>query len=133
MKPPDIYRDWRVVFGVALLALGAGNWIVGWQKTQEYNAIIDAEAHQPKASADAGNRVFDELNAADADGAVLEPFNRAQNRVSYASARMDFYHATFITGQVLAVIGLVLTFTGFIGLIRNDARRAYARSRPASF
>lgn len=132
MKPPDIYRDWRVLFGVALIVLGAGNWIVGWQRTQEYETIIAAQAHPPTAASEAVNRAFDELNAADADAAVLEPFNREQSRVSYASARMDFYHATFLTGQVLVIIGVALTLLGFIGLIRGDALRTYERPRRAS-
>ena len=132
MKPPDVYRDWRVVVGFALLVLGAGNWFVGWQRTQDYHAIIASEADRQPAHADAMSGAFDELNAADADGAVLEPFNREQSRVSYASARMDFYHATFLTGQVLVVLGLILTFVGFIGLIRDDARRAHGHVRPAA-
>ncbi len=132
MKPPDIYRDWRIVMGLAVLVLGAGNWFVGWQKAQEYHAIIAGEAREQPARADAMSRAFDELNTADADGAVLEPFNREQSRVSYASARMDFYHATFLTGQVLVMLGLILTFVGFIGLIRNDARRVHNRIYPAA-
>ncbi len=132
MKPPDIYRDWRILFGVALIVLGVGNWIVGWQRTQEYETIIAAQARPPTAASEAVNRAFDELNAADADAAVLEPFNRAQSRVSYASARMDFYHATFLTGRVLVIIGVALTLLGFIGLIRNDALQAYERARHAS-
>jgi hypothetical protein len=40
---------------------------------------------------------------------------------------MDFYHATFLTGYVLVLAGLLLTFLGFVALIRNDARQATAR------
>jgi hypothetical protein len=122
MKLPDVYRDWRVVFGVALMLLGAGNWIVGRLRTEEYSQII-ASAHP--ASPDEAYRSFDELDSS-AD-AVLEPFTQEQRRVSYATARMDFYHATFLTGYVLVMTGLVITFFGFLGLIRHDARRALGR------
>ena len=124
MKLPDVYREWRVVFGVALMLLGAGNWIVGRLRTEEYSQII-ASAHP--ASPDQAYRSFDELDSS-AD-AVLEPFTQEQRRVSYATARMDFYHATFLTGYVLVMTGLVITFFGFLGLIRRDARRALGRVR----
>ena len=59
--------------------------------------------------------------------AVLAPLTAEQRRVSYATARMDFYHATFLAGYALILAGLLLTFAGFLGLIRNDAQRATAR------
>ena len=40
---------------------------------------------------------------------------------------MDFYHATFLTGYVLVMTGLVVTFFGFLGLIRRDTRRVMGR------
>lgn len=122
MKLPDAYRDWRVVFGMALMMLGAGNWIVGRLRTEEYSRII-ASAHD--TSADEAYRSFDELDSS--ANAVLEPFTAEQRRVSYATARMDFYHATFLTGYMLVMTGLVVTFFGFLGLIRRDARRAFGR------
>jgi len=49
---------------------------------------------------------------------------------SYATARMDFYHATFLTGQALVVVGLILTFLGFLSIIQRDARHAMRRINP---
>jgi hypothetical protein len=123
MKLPDVYRDWRVVFGLALILLGAGNWIVGRERTEQYSKIIAA---QSDTSADQAYRSFDELDSA----AVLEPFNSEQRRVSYATARMDFYHATFLTGQALVVVGLILVFLGFLSIIQRDARRAMRGINP---
>jgi hypothetical protein len=124
MKPPEAYRDWRVVLGLALMLLGAGNWLVGRIRTEQYSAII---ASQPGAEADEAYRSFDELGSGAT--AVLEPLTAEQRRVSYATARMDFYHATFLTGYALVLAGLALTFAGFLALIRRDARRAAARIR----
>ncbi|HJU28401.1 MAG TPA: hypothetical protein VJ718_04480 [Candidatus Binataceae bacterium] len=124
MKPPEAYRDWRVVLGLALMLLGAGNWLVGRIRTEQYSAII---ASQHEADADDAYRSFDELDSGAT--AVLEPLTAEQRRVSYATARMDFYHATFLTGYALVVAGLALTFAGFLALIRRDARRAAARIR----
>ena len=61
MKLPDVYRDWRIVFGLALVLLGAGNWIVGRARTEQYSKIIAA---QSDPSADQAYRSFDELDSA---------------------------------------------------------------------
>jgi len=123
MKMPDIYHNWRAMLGIALILLGSGNWLVGRLNTQRYGELIRSAG---SAAPDQGYRSFDELDAGAA--AVLAPLTAEKRRVSYATARMDFYHATFLTGYVLVLAGLLLTFLGFLGLIRNDARRATARS-----
>jgi hypothetical protein len=129
MKIPDVYRDWRIVFGLALMLLGAGNWIVGWEKTQFYGQLI---ANEFRSHPDSFSKGFDELEAGSGD--VLAPFTSTERELSYTRARMDFYHATFLTGQVLAVTGLIMILIGFLSVIRRDARRTMrrvpARSHP---
>jgi hypothetical protein len=122
MKMPDIYHNWRVMFGVALILLGTGNWLVGRLNTEHYGELLRREG---SATPDQAYRSFDELDASAV--AVLAPLTAERRRVSYATARMDFYHATFLTGYVLVLAGLLLTFRGFVGLIRNDARQTTAR------
>ncbi len=124
MKLPDVYGDWRIIVGLALLLLGTANWIIGLERTTEYSRII-AQASTPPP--DEAYRSFDELDAD--SSAVLEPFTAEQRRVSYATARMDFYHATFLTGQALVVAGLALMLIGFIVVIQRDTRRALRRLR----
>jgi hypothetical protein len=119
MKIPDVYRDWRIMFGLALMLLGAGNWVVGWRNTQLYGQLIANERRSPADSS--SSRGFDEIEAGSSD--VLKPFNSPARKISYARARMDFYHATFLTGQVLAVSGLLVMLLGFLSVIRRDARR----------
>ncbi len=122
MKIPDVYHNWRVMLGVALILLGIGNWLVGRFNTERYSRLIRREN---STAPDQAYRSFDELDAGSV--AVLAPLTDKQRRASYATARMDFYHATFLTGYVLVVAGLLLTFRGFVGLIRNDARQTAAR------
>src|SRR5271154_3871182 len=114
MKLPEIYSDWRVVFGVALLILGIGNWVVGWEKAQQYAQIAATEWK----GGDQSYLSFDELVDGDAGG-VLAPLTAEQREVSFARARMDFYHATFLTGRVLVVCGLFFACAGFLALIRS--------------
>jgi energy-converting hydrogenase Eha subunit E len=125
MKLVDVYTEWRVVAGVALIVLGAVNWAIGLDRTQQYSHIL---AQTPKVGADQAYRSFDELDAR-SDTAVLAPFSSEQRRVSYATARMDFYHATYLTGQALVMVGVVLALVGFIILIQRDSRRANQRLR----
>jgi hypothetical protein len=127
MKLPDVYGDWRVVGGLALIILGAVNWEIGRARTQEYSRIVAGHA---EVAADEAYRSFDELDPR-TDSAVLAPFTDAQRKVSYATARMDFYHATFLTGQALVLAGVVLTLVGFITIIQRDNRHVHRRIRTA--
>jgi hypothetical protein len=121
MKLPDIYTDWKIVVGLGLIVLGAANWIIGLQRTQLYSRMIVAH-QQPSTATD--YRSFDEL---DEGAAVLEPLTAQQRQASYATARMDFYHAAFLTGRVMVLLGVLITLLGFISVIQNDSRRAFRR------
>jgi hypothetical protein len=118
----DVYHDWRAVLGIALILLGIGNWLVGRVNTERYGELIRSAG---AVAADPGYLSFDDLDAG--ASAVLAPLTAEQRRLSYATARMDFYHATFLTGYVLVLGGLLLTFVGFLSVIRKDAGRASAR------
>ncbi|MGA6971645.1 MAG: hypothetical protein WBY93_08460, partial [Candidatus Binatus sp.] len=50
-----------------------------------------------------------------------------QRQASYATARMDFYHAAFLAGRAMVLLGLAFTLLGFIGVIQQDSRRAFRR------
>jgi hypothetical protein len=122
MKIRQVSREWRVVLGFALVVIGAANWLVGRDRAQQYSGFIAAI---PDSGAEHAYRSFDELGSGAA--AVLEPFTAQQRAVSYATARMDFYHATYLTGQALVMGGAIVMCLGFISLIRRDASQASAR------
>ena len=124
MKLPDIYTDWKIVVGLGLIMLGAANWIIGVERTQIYSRMI--VARQQTAAAATDYRSFDELDAG-AGGAVLEPLTAEQRQASYATARMDFYHAAFLAGRVMVLLGVLFTLLGFISVIQQDSRRAFRR------
>ena len=128
MKLPDVYTDWKIVIGIALILLGTANWVIGIERTQMYSRMVAARAHNAAAT---DYFSFDELDAS-AGGAVLEPLTAQQRKASYATARMDFYHAAFLTGRVMVLLGLVCTLLGFISVIQQDSRRAFRRSEAAA-
>lgn len=123
MKLPDLYGDWRVVVGIALLMLGVGNWVVGLDGTSQYRRKLAQLNNAPVADL---YRSFDELDPR-TDSAVLAPLVQQQRSVSYADAQMDFYHTVYLTGRTMFAAGLVITLLAFIGAIRRDTRRALAR------
>lgn len=125
MKLPDLYTDWKIVIGLGLIALGAGNWVIGLQRTQIYSRMI--VAHQQPSAAATDYRGFDELDESSGGAAVLEPLTVEQQRASYATARMDFYHAAFLAGRAMVLLGVLLTLLGFITVIQQDSRRAFRR------
>src|ERR1700731_1796056 len=47
MKLPDVYTDWRIVAGFALIVLGTVNWVVGRARTQEYSRIAVGTDNAP--------------------------------------------------------------------------------------
>ena len=106
--------------GLMLAFLGAGNWVIGLNKARVASQMIA----QAENTSPTDYRSFDEVDSA---AGVLAPFTEEQARVSYATARMDFYHVTFLSGQVLVLVGLVLTFIGFINVIQRDTRRSIRR------
>jgi hypothetical protein len=128
MKLPDLYTDWKAVAGLALVILGAGNWFIGLNRTRQYSQMTAAAAH---AAAATDYRSFDELDAGTGP-AVIEPLTPRERQLSYTTARMDFYHATFLTGQVLVLVGVLLTLIGFISVIQRDARTGLRRQNAAS-
>jgi len=125
MKLPDIYTDWKIAIGLGLIVLGAANWIVGVERTQIYSRII--VAHQQPSPAATDYRSFDELDEGAGGAAVLEPLTAEQRQASYATARMDFYHAAFLAGRAMVLLGLLFTLLGFISVIQQDSRRAFRR------
>jgi hypothetical protein len=125
MKLPDLYTDWKIVVGLGLIILGAANWIIGVERTEIYSRMIVAH-QQPSAAAATDYRSFDELDAG-AGGAVLAPLTAEQRQASYATARMDFYHAAFLAGRAMVLLGLLVTLLGFISVIQQDSRRAFRR------
>lgn len=119
MKLADVSREWRVLLGLGMAVIGSANWLVGRTRTEQYSAYIAA---MPDRGAEESYRSFDELGTG-AD-AVLEPFTAEQRRAAYATARMDFYHATYMTGEALVIGGALVICLGFLSLIRRDASRA---------
>lgn len=126
MKLPDIYTDWKIVIGLVLVMLGAANWIVGVERTQIYSRLIVAH-QQPSAAAATDYRSFDELDGSAGGADVLAPITAEQRQASYATARMDFYHAAFLAGRAMVLLGLLITLLGFISVIQQDSRRAFRR------
>jgi hypothetical protein len=126
VKPPDLYTDGWLIGGLILMLLGAGNWVVGLTKTEQYSRVL---AHASQNHVDQSYLSFEELDE-HTDNTVLAPLTQQERNLSFANARMDFYHATFLTGQILFALGLLSTMVAFIAVIRRDTRRAMRTGAP---
>jgi hypothetical protein len=122
MKLPDLYGDWRIIVGVVLLLLGAGNWMVGLNGIVQYRQLVAAATNSGTELY--GN--FDELDPR-TDSAVLAPLTQKDRTVSYAAAQMDFYHAVYLTGCIIFALGVMVSLMAVIGAIRRDAHHSVRR------
>jgi hypothetical protein len=103
------YRNLVLVIGLALIALGAGNWITGTVRLREHAAEIEQLEAAPETRED--------------HGALMA-------ELEVARVRMDFYHVVASGGRLLAASGIVLVAFGLARSLRGEARRGAKRATP---
>ena len=113
------------MIGLGLITLGAGNWIVGVKRTQIYSRLIVAHQQPSAAAATDYRSSTTRRSAGGAD--VLERITAEQRQASYATARMDFYHAAFLAGRVMVLSGRPHAYR----LHQRDSAGFAARVSPA--
>ena len=117
------YRSRFLITGVTLLALGAGNVVIGSQKLTQYQRSV-AEGRERGYFPDAGN----------ADG-ILRPVDDESERYNIARAKVDLYHVVLSGGLLMLTLGVILTVAAWVRLrIRRDraAPPATAARGPAA-
>jgi hypothetical protein len=103
------YRSRFLITGVTLLALGAGNVVIGSQKLSQYQRSV-AEGRERGYFPDAGN----------ADG-ILRPVDDESERYNIARAKVDLYHVVLSGGLLMLTLGVILTVAAWVRLrIRRD-------------
>jgi hypothetical protein len=102
------YRELVLVSGLALIALGIGNWATGTVRLREYAE----EAERLTAAAAA---------AGDPEAVPAE--------LELARARMDFYHVVASGGRLMSAAGIIVTAFALARTLRGEARRSSKRQR----
>jgi hypothetical protein len=100
----SLVRNPALWTGLALIALGGGNWINGQVKLAEYEAVA---SHPPLSSS---TRPFDEFVHLDenTNAALLEPLRSRLTTRSLAEGKRDFYAVVLTGGRLLTLLGAFL-------------------------
>jgi hypothetical protein len=89
--------------GLALIALGGGNWINGQVKLAEYDAV----ASQSDTTGVAVPAGFPHLNPR-TNAALLEPLHSRLTTRSFAESKREFYGVVLTGGRVIVLLGAFL-------------------------
>ena len=96
----SLVRNPALWTGLALMAVGGGNWLNGRIKLVEYETMLD----QPTAVAAANSPdEYPNLNER-TTATLLEPL-RTRSTGSYAEGKRDFYRVVATGGRLLAFFG----------------------------
>ncbi len=115
MPARPFYRSRFLIAGVTLLALGAGNAIIGSRKLAQYQHIVTEGREQGYLSDDVD--------------AVLRPADDEGERYNIARAKVDLYHVVLSGGLLMLAVGAVLTLAAWVRLrIRRDGVHVEART-----
>lgn len=116
-----VRRSSRVlILGIALLVLGAGNWIMGADKMHHY------ARRQRQALARGGPTLRHPLEGT---AAILDPHPQARQLYEDATAKYEYYRVVYRGGRLLVALGLLLTGGAIARRLLVPQPPPYYRSR----
>ena len=117
MEFRNLYLNPFFVFGVVLVLLGAGNWIVGAVQVAHYRAMVDAGS---KTGLEDSYRSFRELTPRK-NREVLSRIHEEREKYDAARVKVDFFHVVLKGGLLVFLVGLGLAFSALFKFVRRDA------------
>lgn len=97
----SLVRNTALWTGLALIAVGGGNWINGQTKMAEYEAL----ASQPVPVVGSGSaEEFPNLNER-TTATLLDPLRSRTSGSSYVEGKREFYRVVLSGGRVLVLLG----------------------------
>jgi len=117
---PALYRLLRnplLGIGLALVALGTGNWINGRMKIDEYATIAARETAEPQVESYEGFPHLTQRTNAN----LLRPLTSPSSMYSYAAGKVEFYRVVVTGGQLLVTLGSLLLI---VGALREHRQRS---------
>lgn len=102
-------------FGVALILLGVGNWVIGESKVQAHRRLLRSAEMQVVLTPTDG---FDQLNVR-TNASLLKPFRVSAGRVSALEQKLDFYRVVKSGGRVFCLIGILFVLVGCLRASRH--------------
>ena len=117
MEFRNLYLNPFFAFGVVLVLLGGGNWIVGAVQVAHYRAMVNAGS---KTGLEDSYRSFRELTPRK-NREVLSRIHEEREKYDVARVKVDFFHVVLKGGLLLFLVGLGLTFSALFKFVRRDA------------
>ena len=118
MKLREMYASWLLVSGVVCVVMGIGNWTVGAIETSKYQALLYKTA---RTGLEENYRNFQELDD-QKNQEVLRRINEDREKFNGARVKLNFFYVVLTGGRVLFIVGVVLSLTAIVRLIRRDSR-----------
>jgi len=112
-----LWRNPLLPVGLALIALGLGNWYAGRGKTAEYEQLL--RVGRPLAPAQQLAE-FPELNAR-TTATLLRPLRRGNDAQALIGTKLDFYRVVQSGGRMLLLAGFFLAAAGLLHSYRQRA------------
>jgi hypothetical protein len=103
----SLVRNPALWTGLALIAIGGGNWINGQAKMAEYEAL---SSHPPEITTVSAPEEFPNLNERTTT-TLLEPIRSRSSAGSYFEGKRDFYRVVLSGGRVLVLFGAFFVVT----------------------
>jgi len=97
-----VYKSAPIIWGLLLLALGVGNWVVGAVRAQGYEVYLIRNPG-PETSSDLKN-------------SLLEPPDEAREERSISHAKLEFYELVRGGGRLMVALGALTLLAGIFGL-----------------
>ena len=117
MKLRDAYSNYSLVAGLVLLFLGLGNWLVGAMESRKYQSLVHRTA---QTGLEEKYAIFQQLDQ-QKNEEVLRRITEDREKFNAARVKLDFFYVVLTGGQLLFVVGMLVTFCALIQLIRQDA------------
>jgi len=109
----SLYKSYVFVAGVALILLGAGNYLAAGSKTHHYQALMNTVASLQQPS-----------SALLPYGSTAYFPSEAHERWEIARAKRDFYQVVLSAGRLMMGIGFLCTAVSLIQLRRQRILQA---------
>lgn len=119
MKSTHLFLNPLFAFGVVLVLLGAGNWIVGAVQVAHYRALVEAGSKTGTEDRSGGSRELSSTKSTE----ILGRIHEEREKYDAARIKVDFFYVVLRGGLLLFFTGL--GFSGF-ALVRTVRRHAPA-------
>ena len=117
MKARHLYLNPLFAFGVVLVLLGAGNWIVGAVQVAHYRGLVDAGS---KAGPDDSSASSRELSWSK-NTEILGRIHEEREKYNAARIKVNFFYVVLRGGLLLFFTGFGFGVFALVKTLRQDA------------